>query len=144
MGGCGAALVGGSGRSVSRAAISVGAYDSGMRERFARNFGSPDETIEAEGVVSDHVDLRGVTVARDRHQPGWRWSVHVRPLVGGDWCETRHLGYVLRGRLRVVMREGVEFDLREGDVFDLPSGHDHGSWETMCSSLSRGWGLERG
>jgi class 3 adenylate cyclase len=115
-----------------------------MHERFARNFGSPDETIEAEGVVSDHVDLKGMTVARDTHQPGWRWSVHVRPLVGGDWCETRHLGYVLRGQLRVVMREGVEFDLREGDVFDLPSGHD--AWvvgddvfETLSWMGARTW-----
>jgi class 3 adenylate cyclase len=108
-----------------------------MREPYARNFDSSDEVIEAERVRSEHVDMSGVTLARDIHQPGWRWSEHVRPLVGTEWCESRHLGYVLGGRLHVVTKEGTEFDLREGDVFDLPPGHD--SWvlgDDVFESLS--------
>lgn len=95
-----------------------------MRERFARNFASPDEVIEAEGVRSEHVDIGGVVVAREVHEPGWRWSEHVGPIVGTEWCESRHLGYVVRGSLHVLTKDGLEFDLGEGDVFDLPPGHD--------------------
>lgn len=95
-----------------------------MRDHYARSFASPDEVIEIEGVRSEIVELGGITLARDIHQPGWRWSTHVRPLVGTEWCESRHVGYVLRGQLHVLMKEGVEFDIREGDVMDLPPGHD--------------------
>lgn len=97
-----------------------------MHERHARSFASPDEVVETDGVRSEIVDLGGISLARDIHQPGWRWSTHVRPLVGTEWCESRHVGFVLRGQLHVETKEGVEFDLRVGDVFDLPEGHD--SW----------------
>lgn len=97
-----------------------------MGKAFARNFDASDDVIEADGVVSEHVELGGMVLAREVHQPGWRWSEHVGPMVGTEWCETRHLGYVLAGSLRVLTRDGVEFDLGEGDVFDIPSGHD--SW----------------
>ena len=95
-----------------------------MRDRFARSFSAPDEVIEAEKVRSEHVALGGVVLAREVHQPGWRWSEHVRPVVGTDWCESHHIGYVVRGTLRVITRDGAEFDLSTGDVFDLPPGHD--------------------
>jgi hypothetical protein len=32
------------------------------------------------------VVLGDLTVGRSMGQPGWRWSKHIRPLVGGDWC----------------------------------------------------------
>jgi class 3 adenylate cyclase len=95
-----------------------------MRDRYTRSFASPDEVIEIEGVRSEIVDLGGITLARDTHQPGWRWSTHVRPLVGTEWCESRHVGLVLKGRMHVLTIDGAEFDVAEGDVIDLPPGHD--------------------
>ena len=95
-----------------------------VRDRYARSLGSPDDVIEIEGLRVEIVDLGGITVARDTHQPGWRWSTHVRPLVGTEWCETRHVGLVLAGRSHLVTKDGHEFDFAEGDVIDLPPGHD--------------------
>jgi len=95
-----------------------------VRDRFAKRFDSPDDVIEADGLRSEIVDLGGVTMARDTHQPGWRWSTHVRPLVGTEWCESRHVGFVLKGRSHVVTKDGAEFDFSEGDVIDVPPGHD--------------------
>lgn len=97
-----------------------------MRDRFTRSLDSPDEVIEGELVRTEHVELGGITVGRDTHQPGWRWSVHVRPLIGTEWCETRHIGFALGGRLRVLTQEGVEFDVVKGDTYVIPPGHD--SW----------------
>ena len=115
-----------------------------MRERYARSFESPDEVIEIEGVRSEIVGLGGITLGREIHQPGWRWSTHVRPVVGTEWCESRHVGFVLRGQLHVETREGVEFDVGEGDVIDLPPGHD--AWvvgdevfETLSWMGARTW-----
>lgn len=104
-----------------------------MRDRFAKNFDSPDDVIEVEGLRSEIVDLGGVTMARDTHQPGWRWSTHVRPLVGTEWCESRHVGLVLKGRSHVVTKDGAEFDFAEGDVIDVPPGHD--AWVVGAEAL---------
>lgn len=95
-----------------------------MLEVYVGSFASPDEVIEVEGVRSDMVELGGVTLARDIHQPGWRWSTHLRPLVGTEWCETRHVGYAMRGRLHIITKDGLEYDIGAGNVFDLPPGHD--------------------
>lgn len=51
-------------------------------------------------------------------------SVHVRPLVGTEWCEVRRVGYMVTGSQGVLLRDGTEFVLRPGDVMDLPPGHD--------------------
>ena len=59
-----------------------------------------------------------------RFQPGWRWSTDIRPAAGTPSCETRHLGYVLSGQMRVIMDDGTEMNLAPGDMFDLPAGHD--------------------
>jgi class 3 adenylate cyclase len=104
-----------------------------VRDRFAKNFDSPDDVIEVEGLRSEIVDLGGVTMARDTHQPGWRWSTHVRPLVGTEWCESRHVGLVLKGRSHVVTKDGAEFDFAEGDVIDVPPGHD--AWVVGAEAL---------
>ncbi|HST47300.1 nuclear transport factor 2 family protein [Jatrophihabitans sp.] len=74
-----------------------------------------------------HADLAtagGLTVMRGVFEPGWRWSADIAPIVGGDSCQTRHLGYVLSGSMRVRMADGTESDLGPGDLFDLPAGHD--------------------
>jgi ketosteroid isomerase-like protein len=57
-------------------------------------------------------------------EPGWRFSADIAPIVGTDMCQTRHLGYVLSGRMKVRMDDGAEFDIGPGDMFDLPAGHD--------------------
>ena len=61
---------------------------------------SPDQTVEFQGIKVQQVDVGDLTVGRIVTEPGWRWSTHVRPDVGGDWCEARHVGVVLSGRFR--------------------------------------------
>jgi len=57
-------------------------------------------------------------------EPGWRYSTDVGPISGSTTCQTRHLGYVLSGTMRVRMDDGTEHDVTAGDLFDLPAGHD--------------------
>ena len=57
-------------------------------------------------------------------KPGWRWSEDVRPHVGGEWCEVRHLGVVLSGRLMAKLRDGSTIECGPYDVYEIPSGHD--------------------
>ena len=95
-----------------------------MGEVRAKNLMSPDETLEFPGIKVHQVDVGDLTVGRIVTQPGWRWSTHVRPHVGGDWCEARHVGVVLSGRFEVVMRDGTTLQFGPEDVFEIPPGHD--------------------
>jgi len=66
----------------------------------------------------------GATFLRGTFEPGWRWSTDVAPIAGTTSCQTRHLGYVISGRMTVHNDDGTECDLGPGDIFDLPAGHD--------------------
>jgi class 3 adenylate cyclase len=89
-----------------------------------RSLASPDETIRFPLSVVDVVEVGDWTVSRTVLEPGWRWSTHVRPLVGGDWCQARHVGVVVSGRLRITLPDGTSFELGPDDVYEIPPGHD--------------------
>src|SRR5580704_6335628 len=76
----------------------------------AKRFESPDEVRpfkEGKGRVA-LVELSGDMVGHGTFEPGWRWSEHVKPLSGTDSCQVEHIGYVLKGRMKVVMDAGDE------------------------------------
>jgi class 3 adenylate cyclase len=95
-----------------------------MADVRAKSLTRPDETLEFPGIKIQQVDLGDLTVGRIVTEPGWRWYTHVRPHVGGDWCEARHVGVVLAGRFEVVMRDGTTLQFGPEDVFEIPPGHD--------------------
>ena len=97
-----------------------------MAEHHVRNLGKPDEIIEFPLVKVRVVDLGDITVGHFVHEPGWSWRECVRPSVGGDWCEARHLGMIVSGRLGVEFQDGTRLELGPEDVFDVPPGHN--SW----------------
>jgi class 3 adenylate cyclase len=113
-------------------------------ERYVRSFAAPDEVVEIETVRSEMITQGGMTVSHDVQQPGWRWSVHIRPLVGTEWCQVRHIGVVLRGRIGYLLEDGTEFEAGPLDLMDIPPGHD--AWvigdeplETIAWTGARGW-----
>ncbi|MGH2711469.1 MAG: adenylate/guanylate cyclase domain-containing protein, partial [Actinomycetota bacterium] len=89
-----------------------------------KNLDDPDELIEFPHLNAEVVEIGGLTVARLVHEPGWRWSTDVRPQVGGEWCQARHIGTLLTGRMGVTLEDGSQFELEPGDVFEIPPGHD--------------------
>ncbi len=70
------------------------------------------------------VELDDRVVARISWQPGWRWSVDVKPIAGTQYCQGHHFGMALSGHLRVQMADGVELEIGPGEVFEIPPGHD--------------------
>lgn len=95
-----------------------------MTDVHVRNFANPDEVIEDSLVRSEAITMAGVTITHDIHQPGWRWSVNLRPKLGVDSCQTRHVGVALTGKLHVILDDGTEFDVEAGEVYHIPPGHD--------------------
>jgi quercetin dioxygenase-like cupin family protein len=89
-----------------------------------KTFDQPDEIRSFEKGSLDLVDVAGAQIGRLVLQPGWRWSDHVKPLAGTEWCEAPHFQYHVSGTLRIQMTDGTELDAVAGDVTALPSGHD--------------------
>ena len=89
------------------------------RKRFDR----PDEVRTVEKARIELVELGDAAIGHTIFEPGWRWSEHVKPIVGTATCEVHHLGYVISGHLHVEMDDGASTDLRAGDVFEVPPGH---------------------
>ncbi|MEO5985887.1 MAG: adenylate/guanylate cyclase domain-containing protein [Candidatus Limnocylindria bacterium] len=85
---------------------------------------SPDDMYRADKVVERSVEIGEQIIGRSTIQPGWRWSVDLKPTVGTPSCTFRHLGLVLSGRLHARMDDGTEIEVGPDDVFDLPPGHD--------------------
>jgi class 3 adenylate cyclase len=90
----------------------------------AKSFERPDEVFENPGVVQHAVTVGDLTVARSEAEPGWRWSEHMRPLVGGDLCQVRHVGTIISGRFAFEYPDGSRTELQAGDVYDMPPGHE--------------------
>lgn len=61
---------------------------------------------------------------REKMDPGWRWSVDLKPYVGTDLCRAVHQLSVISGRLHVVTEDGSEAELCPGDSAVIPPGHD--------------------
>lgn len=89
-----------------------------------KNFKQPDEVRTFEKGKLELVHIGDGVVGRVTLEPGWRWSKHVKPIVGTDWCEAPHCQYHISGRLHIIMQDGKEFEVGPGEISFLPSGHD--------------------
>jgi len=85
---------------------------------------SPDEVRSFDKGRMDVVTLGNVTVGRAVFEPGWRWSECVKPIAGTDSCQVPHVGYVVSGRMKVVMDDGAEEEFGPNDALVIPPGHD--------------------
>jgi hypothetical protein len=89
-----------------------------------RSFDSPDETRTPDKSKVDVVHVGGTAAARLVLQPGWRWSECIKPIVGTDSCQLRHIGMVRNGQMRVTHEDGTVLELGRGDVYVIEPGHD--------------------
>jgi hypothetical protein len=89
-----------------------------------KNFDTPDEKRRPDKTELNVVDLGSVKAARVDLQPGWRWSDCIKPVVGGERCQARHVGAATAGRLHVVHDDGTEADIGAGDAYVIEPGHD--------------------
>jgi class 3 adenylate cyclase len=89
-----------------------------------KSFAAPDQTIELPLLRAEVVELGDFTVGYVVHQPGWSWSEHVRPSVGGEWCQAHHVGVLLSGRTGVRFPDGRSYEIAPLEVVDIAPGHD--------------------
>jgi mannose-6-phosphate isomerase-like protein (cupin superfamily) len=89
-----------------------------------KSLNTPDETRPFPKGKMDVVKVGELTFGRATFQPGWKWSECVKPIAGTKSCMVHHNGYVVSGRMRMRMDDGVEVEVGPGDVFVCAPGHD--------------------
>jgi class 3 adenylate cyclase len=90
----------------------------------SKSFDAPDDVVEFPRMRARIVELGDLTVGELISEPGWRWSEDQRPIIGGDWCQARHVGYIISGRVGIDFADGTSISFGPGEVFDIPPGHD--------------------
>jgi hypothetical protein len=90
----------------------------------AKRFEDPDETVAFDHGRVDLVKFSWLAIGREVLEPGWRWSVHVKPIAGTERCEFRHVTFLLEGQIGVDSRDGEVREFAAGEVVDEAPGHD--------------------
>ncbi|MBV9023465.1 MAG: cupin domain-containing protein [Streptomycetaceae bacterium] len=91
-----------------------------------KSFDTPDDVRpfeEGKGRV-EVISTEQGAVGRGVFEPGWKWSHHVKPIARTDSCLAAHAGYVVSGRMKIVMNDGEETEIGPGDLLLCPPGHD--------------------
>jgi hypothetical protein len=95
-----------------------------MANLISRPFDEADERRNPPKASVEVLTLGSVNAARMTLQPGWRWSECIKPIVGTESCQVRHIGTAVAGTLHVTHADGTELDVRSGDGYVLEPGHD--------------------
>lgn len=94
-------------------AVHAVALDGASAEHRSSSHGQGDSVVFPTGCIT-----------RSTLQPGWRWSEHVGREKGLSLCPAPHLGYVVAGRMVVVMADGTEHRYGAGDAIAVDPPHD--------------------
>ena len=100
-----------------------------------KNVGTPDETRSFPHGTFTIVRLGDLAIACGRFQPGWRWSEHVKPLVGTAAARPITWGISSPGAWGCAWTTGRRWRLDRGTSTRFRRGMTGGS-----SATSRWWG----
>ncbi len=107
-----------------------------------KSFEQPDQVRQFGHGRLEVAQLEDGAIGRIVYQPGFRWSVDLKPLVGTASCDIRHLGVVSSGRLHVRLDDGSELEVGPGDAYQIPPGHDGwvvGDEPFVTTEFARSW-----
>ena len=55
---------------------------------------------------------------------GWRWSTHMKSIVGTDMCMHAHVGFLVRGTVHIQYADGCVREFVAPQVLAIEPGHD--------------------
>lgn len=89
-----------------------------------KSLNTPDDTKAYDKFKVDFAKFDQLTFGRSTLQPGWKWSVDMKPIVNTESCQVPHTLYQISGITHVKMNDGEEMEFQPGDAGIIPSGHD--------------------
>jgi hypothetical protein len=85
---------------------------------------SAGEHREINGVQIDVVAAGRARVKRMIYPSGFRWSTHIKPIVGTELCMHGHVGFLARGQIHIQYADGCTLDLAAPQAIAIEPGHD--------------------
>ena len=89
-----------------------------------RSFDAPDETRTPSKTKVDVVRMGASSAARLTLEPGWTWAECIKPVVGTDSCQMRHLGIAQSGVMHIAHEDGTEQEIQAGQAYVIEPGHN--------------------
>ena len=90
-----------------------------------KSFNNPDEVNTAfNNAKMETVNVGGQKVMRLTLQPGWKWSKDIKPIVGTESCQAKHIGVIVEGTVTCRHNDGTEVTYSGGDAYAVEPGHD--------------------
>ena len=90
-----------------------------------KNFATDaDEVATPNNARVESVNIGGQRVMKLTVQPGWKWSVDVKPSIGTNTCQASHLGVIISGSICCRHDDGTEATYTAGDAYSIKPGHD--------------------
>ena len=88
---------------------------------------APIKGAEHREVAGVHIDMTRVGDARVRrvvYPAGFRWSTHMKPLVGTDRCMHAHVGFIVSGAIGVEYADGCKETFTAPQAVSIAPGHE--------------------
>ena len=82
------------------------------------------ERREVGGVVMDTTRVGSGRVKRVVYGPGFRWSTHMKPLVGTEQCMHAHVGFLISGTIEIRFPDGCTRIFAGPEAVSIEPGHD--------------------
>jgi hypothetical protein len=76
------------------------------------------------GVELDIVPVGDGRVRRVVYPPGFRWSLHMKSVVGTDLCQHAHVGFLVRGQIHIQYGDGCTVEFAAPQAIEIAPGHD--------------------
>ena len=76
------------------------------------------------GVQIDVGRAGAVRVKRMVYQPGFRWSVDMKPIVETTLCMHAHVGFLAHGEIHVEYGDGCVVEHKAPQIVAIDPGHD--------------------
>ena len=82
------------------------------------------ERREVAGVQMDIARAGSARVKRVVYRPGFRWSTHMKAMVGTDLCMHAHVGFLVKGQIHVRYKDGCTLEFAAPQAVAIEPGHD--------------------
>lgn len=79
---------------------------------------------EVGGVQVDVVPAGRARVKRIVYPPGFRWSTHLKDLIGTNLCLHAHVGFLASGQINIQYADGFVEEFIAPQVVAIEPGHD--------------------
>ena len=90
-----------------------------------KNFSTQaDEVRTPSNARVEMVNVGGQRVMILTTQPGWKWSKDIKPSVGTESCQAKHIGVIVEGSVTCRHDDGTEITHSAGSAYAIEPGHD--------------------